>query len=308
MGEQLSDHLKTRLSYAMIKVQHGWQTRSIDELESMTSQQASPVSPIPDLRRPYDSPRTNLMNTQFDRTGFAQSSERTTATPETVRPSPQMQNRTSRLDYAYPRTNEAAFSQPDHADRTYESFWREHSASNASRYLHTQSSIEGLSLAPPADIQPCHARRSNVSVTQAPALQTSKEHSFSSSESAPATPPRRHTTKPRTPSQNAAMEKDAVETLLFMSSPGNSGYHPQSNLPVTTLRNRLLAAQRSPAPVSRTRFNRRNNDQLQPNRPPLDHLDPRRLANDADVDKLLDEMPDEDSSSNEDDLKNTPPA
>ncbi|EEA28718.1 hypothetical protein PMAA_035140 [Talaromyces marneffei ATCC 18224] len=31
--------------------------------------------------------------------------------------------------------------------------------------------------------------------------------------------------KQRTPSQNALMEKDAIETLLFMSSPDNSGYH-----------------------------------------------------------------------------------
>ncbi|EEH05897.1 conserved hypothetical protein [Histoplasma capsulatum G186AR] len=34
--------------------------------------------------------------------------------------------------------------------------------------------------------------------------------------------------KQRTPSQNALMEKDAIETLLFMSSPENSGYHPSS--------------------------------------------------------------------------------
>ena len=34
----------------------------------------------------------------------------------------------------------------------------------------------------------------------------------------------------RTPSQNAAMEADAVETLLFMSgSPNNSGRFPSSN-------------------------------------------------------------------------------
>ncbi|KAL2003430.1 hypothetical protein VTN02DRAFT_3833 [Thermoascus thermophilus] len=32
----------------------------------------------------------------------------------------------------------------------------------------------------------------------------------------------------RTPSQNALMEQDAIETLIFMSSPENSGYHPGS--------------------------------------------------------------------------------
>lgn len=35
--------------------------------------------------------------------------------------------------------------------------------------------------------------------------------------------------KGRTPSQNAIMEQDAIETLLFMSSPGNSGYHPSTS-------------------------------------------------------------------------------
>ncbi|EEP81660.1 predicted protein [Uncinocarpus reesii 1704] len=34
--------------------------------------------------------------------------------------------------------------------------------------------------------------------------------------------------KQRTPSQNALMEQDAIETLLFMSSPENSGYFPGS--------------------------------------------------------------------------------
>lgn len=34
--------------------------------------------------------------------------------------------------------------------------------------------------------------------------------------------------KQRTPSQNALMEQDAIETLLFMSSPENSGYHANS--------------------------------------------------------------------------------
>ncbi|WEW57285.1 hypothetical protein PRK78_002750 [Emydomyces testavorans] len=34
--------------------------------------------------------------------------------------------------------------------------------------------------------------------------------------------------KQRTPSQNALMEQDAIETLLFMSSPENSGYFPTS--------------------------------------------------------------------------------
>lgn len=273
----------------------------------MTSQQASPISPVSDLRRPYESPRTNLMNTQFDRAGFTQSSERTTATLETLHPSPQVYSRTSRLDYAYSQTDDIVSPQSGQSSRTYESFWREHSASNASRYLHTQNSAEAPSLAPPADILPRNVRRSNGLQAQPPALQTSNQHSFSSSGSAPsampATPPQRHVVKPRTPSQNAAMEQDAVETLLFMSSPGNSGYHPPNQLPATPLRTQLSAMYRKPHSAAAISSNHTSNEQLQPIRPLSDHLDSRRFVNGADIDKLLDEMPDEISSSDEDDLK-----
>ncbi|KAK2791006.1 hypothetical protein FQN53_007193 [Emmonsiellopsis sp. PD_33] len=51
--------------------------------------------------------------------------------------------------------------------------------------------------------------------------------------------------KLRTPSQNALMEKDAIETLLFMSSPENSGYHPNSQ---NSQRNGSHLA--PPAPIS----------------------------------------------------------
>ena len=274
----------------------------------MTSQQASPVSPITDLRRPYDSPKTDLVNMRFDRTGFAQSSERTTATPEIMQASPQLQDHTSRLDYAYSRGNDMASPKLCHSDRTYESFWREHSASNTSKFLHTENSTEGPSLAPPADIQPRNARRSEASVTLPLGLQMTPAQSFSSSGSAPlampATPPQRRAAKPRTPSQNAAMEQDAVETLLFMSSPGNPGYHPPAQVPARILRNQLSAVQRTPGLASRPGLSLASDDQLRLNRPTSDHLDSRRLANDADIDKLLDEMPDGDSSSDEDDLNN----
>jgi hypothetical protein len=46
--------------------------------------------------------------------------------------------------------------------------------------------------------------------------------------STPKTVGNRPPVKHRTPSQNALMEQDAIETLLFMSSPENSGYHPSS--------------------------------------------------------------------------------
>lgn len=41
---QLSARLRTRLSYAMVKVENGWEKQSLEELEDQTSQRGSPNS------------------------------------------------------------------------------------------------------------------------------------------------------------------------------------------------------------------------------------------------------------------------
>ncbi|GFF35874.1 hypothetical protein IFM46972_04702 [Aspergillus udagawae] len=46
--------------------------------------------------------------------------------------------------------------------------------------------------------------------------------------SQPTSTPYNGLSRQSTHSQNASMEQDAIETLLFMSSPGNSAYHPSS--------------------------------------------------------------------------------
>lgn len=54
---QLSAQLKTRLSYAMVKVQNGWEKQSLDELEEVHSQRGSPNSaPGRSDRLAFDSP------------------------------------------------------------------------------------------------------------------------------------------------------------------------------------------------------------------------------------------------------------
>ena len=85
--------------------------------------------------------------------------------------------------------------------------------------------------------------RHRHSLSQPGSYQTLSRHSITS---VPGTPPPTHSSQPqsnlqystpvaaasakgRTPSQNAIMEQDAIETLLFMSSPGNSGYHANTN-------------------------------------------------------------------------------
>ena len=56
---QLSAQLKTRLSYAMVKVQNGWEKQSLEELEESQSQRGSPNSaPGRSDHLAFDSPGT----------------------------------------------------------------------------------------------------------------------------------------------------------------------------------------------------------------------------------------------------------
>ncbi|KAG5962225.1 hypothetical protein E4U58_003950 [Claviceps cyperi] len=170
----LSAELKTRLSYAMVKVNHGWQTRNLDEVETLASQGAftSPTSSASTVRRGrkgslFSSPREPLNNASTSRPCFA-----------------------------------------GHQRRNSES--------------HPETFSNKPTLAPPATIQPSfpmsapksHPRRnSNSRYTP-----TMLSHSASpSTHSTPAS------NKPiiNSPHKNVR-EQDAIETLLFMSSPGNS--------------------------------------------------------------------------------------
>lgn len=53
---QLSAQLKTRLSYAMVKVQNGWEKQSLEELEEVQSQRGSPNSAPGGSRVTFGSP------------------------------------------------------------------------------------------------------------------------------------------------------------------------------------------------------------------------------------------------------------
>lgn len=174
---ELSQQLRTRLSYAMMKVQNGWQSNTIKEVETLASQHGSPRSAVANgtSRSSWHSPRAEMtarMERQWSESG---SSEGKTGV---VR-------------------NEITPSQ--------------HSHGAAQR-----------SLAPSADINPSHSKIGH------PPKQShlAKGANTSINLAIPSTPPPRGrpTSKPRTPSQTAAMEADALETLLFMSSPGNSAY------------------------------------------------------------------------------------
>ena len=289
----------------MVKVQNGWETRNINELEThITSTQASPISTTSTLRQPYELSRPGSSSTQPDRSSSSlmQSSERstTTATPERLSTAPHHHVGTAGLDYAYAQPSSATQSPPSaNSGRTYESFWREHSHPNNVARPITSSVAKPTapSLAPPVDITPrIAARRTNASSSQQHAPRLSTIPVTNAHATMPSTPP---PPQVRTPRQNTAEDIDAIETLVFMSSPKNSGYHPspqranqssQSSMPKTPLRQHIesFVERRSGFPLEQEA-----------------DLSPGggapRFQSEADIDRMLDEMSDGSSSSGEDD-------
>ncbi|KAI1299575.1 hypothetical protein F5Y03DRAFT_248472 [Xylaria venustula] len=200
---ELSAELKAKLSYAMVKVNNGWQSHSIDEVESLASQAASPASSTSTLHGRHGSsasPRISLA-------GFRQ----TASNPSSMATSPVVQ---------FP------------PGRPYEPYWRE----SVSKVSSTTSPVSQVpTLAPPAPIQPRQALptnpRRNSNARYTPAYLSHSHHSSPHTPSQPSplqsTPGQHHLRTPSvdpilfSPPQNPR-EREALETLLFMSSPGNS--------------------------------------------------------------------------------------
>lgn len=88
-------------------------------------------------------------------------------------------------------------------------------------------SQQGGGLAPAADIQAGRRRRSSVSHPPPPLLGASQRKHASDLGAGPRTPATPRAGILRMPSQQA--EKDAVDTLLFMSSPNNSQRFPYNS-------------------------------------------------------------------------------
>ncbi|KAI1383781.1 uncharacterized protein F4822DRAFT_51333 [Hypoxylon trugodes] len=237
---ELSAELRTKLSYAMVKVNNGWQGHSIDEVESLASQVASPTSSTSTLCGKYGtsaSPRVPATTTRH------RASSNVTS-PTTHHP---LQN------------------------RTYESFWRE---GNMKSTASTSPISQVPALAPPAPIQPrqpghVHPRRSS-NARYAPAYLS---HSHHASPHTPAQPSPLQTTpgpgSARTPNVDPILfsphqnvrEQEALETLMFMSSPGNSANvkhafpsslpSSQSSQPVQPLQPQARSSGRTALPTSR---------------------------------------------------------
>ncbi|KAK7398396.1 hypothetical protein QQX98_012214 [Neonectria punicea] len=221
---ELSAELRTRLSYAMVKVNHGWQSNSLDEVESLASHAASPTSSSSTVHRRHGSSASPRL---------AISSAPTASAPSPYEPVTQL-----RRSNSPPRT-----------------------------------STGKPGLAPPASIQPSinmPAPRSNPRRNSNPHYTpTLLSHSHSASPHTPAQPTVQTGSRSRnivdpilfSPHQNVR-EQDAIESLLFMSSPGNSanlkhafsptgspGPHLGATRPVPT-RHALPSGPRKPLPSS----------------------------------------------------------
>ncbi|KAI2633552.1 hypothetical protein GGS26DRAFT_50934 [Hypomontagnella submonticulosa] len=194
---ELSAELRTKLSYAMVKVNNGWQGNTIDEVESLASQAASP---------------TSSTSTLHGRHGTS-ASPRIPIAPMRHRAS---SNATSPIGQYPPQ------------GRAYEPIWRE---VNAKASTSTSPVSQMPTLAPPAPIQPrqaAHPRRSS-NARFAPAYLSHHASPHTPAQPSPlqTTPSQGTARTPNvdpilfSPHQNVR-EQEALETLMFMSSPGNS--------------------------------------------------------------------------------------
>ncbi len=238
----------------MYKVQSGYATQSLDELESLASQSPrSSASGFLPNKYALESPRTAMTADWRRKWSSSEGSDvGGLARSKTI---------------AGPHTNLNGLA-PASA---------------------TQAARRGL--APPANIVSGNRRRptANGAVNgphaNGPYTQSRNMHVSKS------------TPKQRTASQNAAMEADAVETLLFMASPGNSGYH--SNTSQATGSNMRSTAPMSsqPSPL-RTQF-RYSEALTSPHRKvgfadmSPEHKLPDLAAKGMDIDGMLDEPSDD---------------
>ncbi|MBE7180320.1 MAG: hypothetical protein INR71_03765 [Terriglobus roseus] len=236
---QLSAQLKTRLSYAMVKVQNGWEKRSIDELENSIPASSAPAqlqasrtpsTPTPTARTPYRASRPSPPSTagtaraygapfSARSQGFAHSPDAYGAQSPSAQPA--LLRRTT-------SSSSGGDGPTSKSPRTYASFWANHTSSavpapTVPRHAHHSSTStvtsSAPSLAPAADVTSTSSKRRSHHGRAPPSLSLAVQRS-------PVT--KGQVMSPRTPRQNLLRmpsqqaEKDAVDTLMFLSSPNNS--------------------------------------------------------------------------------------
>ena len=258
----------------------------------MASSQVSPISAVSDAHRLYERQLPNGL--PAGQSPYMQLSEWAAAAPESARLS--LRNSVSTSQHIYEDRKGRSFDpspRPIILGSTSGPSWRDYEANGTLQPI--GKSMKGPSLAPSADIVSREPRRSNATKKLPPPLQTNNL----GTELAPRTPPPQRQSKIRTPSQQAEVEKDAVETLLFMSSPGVPGYHPRGATARTPLRNDFWhrADQTKSPGLSRRDKTRGDGEQPEVSYSQHPHGPARkRPLSNAEMDKMLDEMPDASSS------------
>ncbi|OAA69723.1 cyclin-dependent kinase [Cordyceps fumosorosea ARSEF 2679] len=180
----ISADLKTRLSYAMLKVNNGWQSRSFPEIESLASQAASPVSSNSTLHRRQSSSTSPRPLPSAAQVHFA-------ADPV----EPRRKSRSPPEPSSKPSLAPPAPIQPSLSRETSQNRRRRFSRHPPALLTHSHSATAASSYSPRQYLD-----------------------AYAMSSSQPSRPPEGML---YSPPQNMK-EQAAIETLLFMSSPNNS--------------------------------------------------------------------------------------
>lgn len=250
----------------MVKIENGWESNTLEELEILTSQ--------------HDSPTLSVAETSID------SKEHTLQSPKTAMTS-SLRRRGSKdppFEGGVAREGNSRIEGVAHRAN-----------GNQQR---TENRPQRRALAPPADIVPGARRRPHHA--NAP---PSRYRSVIS--------PRATGTKQRTASQNAAMEADAVETLLFMASPGNSSHHPSASGRIASAR--MSAPTSSQASPLKSEFPSHDDILASPPRRvaftgvlEMSPRTARRPSQFHDIDRMIDEMDDTSTDSGSECMADTP--
>lgn len=264
----------------MVKVQHGWESKSINELEHLAAHQSSSRS-------------------------AGQENELTSSPQRKIATSPE---RSSTGRTSSPNALALGKQSPDAMS----------TSSGASDIgIIRQPAISNKphkpKLAPPVDLGPRNPRRSNPPTFALPAI-GSNPNSNLSDLSISSIRPQITTTPPiydigntsigpQKPS--SAMEQDAIETLLFMSSPGNTQHRPssQQHSASPNLENHNLPKKsKLSIPVTLARVANTDTIPVSPRKKLM--IEDIDLGDDQNIDQVLDQMPvdqgEEDTSSDED--------
>ncbi|KAJ8104301.1 hypothetical protein POJ06DRAFT_244179 [Lipomyces tetrasporus] len=133
--QEISSNLRTRLSYAMMKVQHGWTGQSLDELEQTVKPQSSPQ------QSPYKPPKPDYSHTLTVQPSIAPSSQlfeytrsdssQMTATQVVIAEDENGHLSTTTSMSTVDSKAPSPFHRRRESDsKTYDSFWMSHSPSS----------------------------------------------------------------------------------------------------------------------------------------------------------------------------------